>query len=313
MELEACLQDASLAAAASIKQAFVKRDPFRHAIIENFFQKDYLDELIAEFPAFNSGDNLNENGKAGGKSTYPNIRELGPAYRKLDDMIQSKEFLDWFSMAIGIPGLQYDPDYFGGGTHENRNGQELDPHVDFNRHPKSGLFRRVNLIIYLNEEWKESWGGTIDLHQNPYLPANEDQVVRILPLMNRAVVFETTHWSWHGFTPINIPMDAAFDSRKSIALYFYTKDRPEDEKTLPHSTIYVERHLPEHIKPGQELSEGDYLEIRRLLARRDQHLKRLYAETSRLMGILENIQMSRLSKRIPAAIKRRLKRWFGFG
>jgi hypothetical protein len=267
---------------------FQLRNPFRHVVIDDFFAPDYCAALLAEFPPFESGNARNEAGELGNKSTVEKIRAVGPAYAALDDGLQTREFLDLIGRITGISGLLYDPWYFGGGTHENRNGQDLDAHVDFNRHPVERWHRRLNLIVYLNHEWTDAWGGSLQLHTNPR--ARDDRITTITPLYNRAVIFETTEWSWHGFPRITLPDDRRALSRKSIALYFYTSDRPAEELADTHSTIYVDNPLPERFQAGLTLSPDDVEELRVLLARRDQHNQRLYRDITALTGQLEQAQ-----------------------
>jgi Rps23 Pro-64 3,4-dihydroxylase Tpa1-like proline 4-hydroxylase len=266
--------------------AFARRDPFRHVVIDDFLQADYAAALLAAFPPFERGNARNEAGELGGKSTVERIRALGKPYAALDDLIQTREFLDLVGHVTSIPELLYDRDYFGGGTHENRAGQDLDPHVDFNRHPREPWHRRLNLIVYLNREWDDHWGGSLELHSDPHAP--DDRVTLVTPLYNRCVIFETTEWSWHGFSRIALPTEHAARTRKSIALYFYTRERPAEELADAHSTIYVDRPLPERFHAGLTLAEDDIAELRALLARRDQHNQRLYRDITRLTTLLEH-------------------------
>jgi hypothetical protein len=185
-------------------------------------------------------------------------------------LMRDRAFLRRLSDVTGIPDLLYDPDYVGGGTHENLDGQELDVHVDFNYHPKTFQHRRLNLILFLNPEWSESWGGCLELCADPWNPAGAD-VVRIQPLANRAVLFETTERSWHGFTPEKREI-----SRRSIAVYFYTKNRPAEETAPSHATVYIPRPLPAYLQAGHALTESDMSELRNLIQRRDDQIRFLY-------------------------------------
>jgi len=267
---------------------FQQRDPFRHVVIDDFFAPEYCAELLTQFPPFEHGNARNEAGELGNKSTVEKIRSIGPAYAELDDVLQSRDFLDLIGRITGIPNLLYDPWYFGGGTHENRDGQDLDAHVDFNRHPVERWHRRLNLIVYLNHEWDDAWGGSLQLHSDPR--AADDHITTITPLYNRAVIFETTEWSWHAFPRIVLPQDKRSVSRKSIALYFYTNDRPAEELADTHSTIYVDLPLPARFQPGLTLTADDLQELRVLLARRDQHNQRLYQDVTDLTKQLEDAQ-----------------------
>ncbi len=282
--------------ADAIAAQFQRREPFRHVVIDDFFDATTCARLLAEFPPFERGNARNEAGELGNKSTVEKIRGLGPTYTALDDLVQTRGFLDLVGKVTGIPGLLYDPWYFGGGTHENRHGQDLDAHVDFNRHPVERWHRRLNLIVYLNHEWNDAWGGALDLHSDPR--AQDDAITSISPSYNRAVIFETTETSWHGFRRIDLPGEKRALSRKSIALYFYTTQRPADELADTHSTIYVDLPLSERFKPGFTLDDADVQELRVLLARRDQHNQRLYRDLTHITKQLEQSQAALHSGRL---------------
>lgn len=244
--------------------------------MDDFLSPEFCQQLIAEFPAFDRGQSGNEMGEQGRKAVNTDLPHLGPSYARLDALLRNREFLEFMGRITGIPNLLYDPKYVGGGTHENLDGQDMDPHVDFNYHPLTHLHRRLNLILFLNPEWREEWGGSLDLHVNPWLPEDEDPVKRIMPVLNRAVVFETSEISWHGFKRINLPADRKHMSRRSIAVYYYTKRRPAEEVAPDHSTIYVPRPLPENIRAGYTLRQDDVDALRSLVARRDMQIRFLY-------------------------------------
>ncbi|MEP6881587.1 MAG: 2OG-Fe(II) oxygenase, partial [Dokdonella sp.] len=112
--------------AAELHATFVSAEPFPHIAIDDFLDMDFARALLAEFPAFERGNAVGDNGEPGGKSTVDRIKALGPAYARLDQVIRSREFLDWLGALTGIDNLLYDPWYLGGGTHENRDGMSLD-------------------------------------------------------------------------------------------------------------------------------------------------------------------------------------------
>jgi hypothetical protein len=254
---------------------FADARPFRHAFVDDFLDARFCRSLMDEFPRFDPRKAINETGGVGRKAVHPNIPTLGPAYRQFDALMRDRGFLKRLSEATGIPDLLYDPDYVGGGTHENLDGQELDIHVDFNYHPGTFQHRRLNLILFLNPEWSESWGGCLELCADPWNPSGAD-VVRILPLANRAVLFETTERSWHGFTRIALPPEKREISRRSIAVYFYTKNRPAEETAPSHATVYIPRPLHAHLQQGHTLTESDMQELRNLIQRRDDQIRFLY-------------------------------------
>ena len=254
--------------AGRYQDAFLHAEPFKHVVVENFFEPSFARRLLEEFPSFDPKLAMNEHGGIGGKAVNTKIREISPVYQELYEAISSQPFLDLVSRLSGIPDLILDPKLFGGGTHDNRHGQELDAHVDFNYDEAQQLHRRLNLIVYLNEDWKTEWGGAIEIHSNPRDPAT-NRIRAYDPLFNRCVMFETNEYSWHGFPKINLPPDKRHLSRKSISIYLYTKDRPAQEIVPMHGTFYYQRPLPDYIQAGRVLTAEDVEELKKLLIRRD--------------------------------------------
>lgn len=171
------------------------------------------------------------------------------------------------------------------------------------------MHRRLNLIVFLNPEWEEAWGGCLELHKDAWNP-ERNAVKQIVPLANRAVLFETTEDSWHGFTRVALPAARQRLSRRSIAVYFYTRQRPAAETSSPHATVYVPPPLPAHLRAGHTLSDTDMDTLEALVGRRDTQLRFLYERERDFAGLIAGITGSmsfRLGRLLtsPARILRR--------
>lgn len=268
--------------------AFRDAQPFRHVVIDDFLDPAVGRRLLDEFPSFDKRYALNEMGEVGGKAVRMDVRDMSDTYRSIDRYIQTKEFLDYVSKVTGIPDLLYDPDYVGGGTHENRDGQGLEQHVDFNFHPGTRWHRRLNLIVYLNPEWDDAWGGALELQSDPW--RGDTRGPRIAPAFNRAVIFETTERSWHGFSQISLPADRQSLSRKSFAIYLYTRERPAAETAASHATVYVPESMPTKLHAGTTLTDADMTELNARFARLRGQLKFLYDREKEFSSQLERAE-----------------------
>src|SRR6202165_2979340 len=210
--------------AAEIQSAFQQAKPFRHVAIDNFLVPDNCESLLRAFPAFDEKRATNELGLIGRNAVVERVSNINTFYGPFYQHINAEACLDAMSNLPGIQDLIAAKTLFGGGTHNNLSGQGLDVHIDFNIDERNMLHRRINLLIYLNKEWEEAWGGAIELHSDPH-NAVVDESASFLPLFNRAVIFETNEYSWHGFRRITLPPDKHNLSRKSFCMYMYTKHR----------------------------------------------------------------------------------------
>ena len=164
----------------------------------------------------------------------PEHATLAPVVRAFLDAMNGYEMLQFLEALTGIEGLIPDPYFGGGGLHQIEPGGFLKIHADFNVHPKLKLDRRLNLLTYLNKDWRDEWGGHLELWNAPMTERRQ----RIAPLFNRTVVFSTTDTSFHGHPhPLTSPPGV---TRKSVSLYYYTAGRPQEERSAPHDTIFRE-------------------------------------------------------------------------
>jgi Rps23 Pro-64 3,4-dihydroxylase Tpa1-like proline 4-hydroxylase len=210
-------------------------DPFPHIVIDDLFENADLERVLAEFPKpeqmrWMRFDSATEK-KLG---FYHEHSTLAPDVRAFLDAMNGFEMLLFLEALTGIDGLIPDPYFGGGGLHQIEPGGFLKIHADFNVHPKLKLDRRVNMLVYLNKDWDEAWGGHLELWNASMAECRQ----RIAPLFNRTVVFSTTDTSFHGHPhPLLSPPGV---TRKSVSLYYYTAGRPEEERSAAHDTIFKE-------------------------------------------------------------------------
>ena len=211
--------------AASLKNIYSNGKPFPHIQIDNFFSDDFLNLILAEFPDLSKIKN---------SQNYKNINEIKfanndfnnfpPKINLFFNFLNSDTFLNFLQTLTSIKEkLISDSELNGGGLHEIKNGGLLKVHTDFNKHPKKNLDRRINVLIYLNKNWKKDFNGSLELWDKEMNNCKK----KILPTFNKMVIFSTTDFSNHGHPdPIECPSDI---SRKSIALYYFSKGRPMSE------------------------------------------------------------------------------------
>lgn len=228
--------------ASENRQTYVLAEPFPHIVIDNFMPSHLLDEVLSAFPtpedmAFYKYDNPLEK-----KLAFDQVSKLPAPIANVLLYMNSPSFLQFLENLTGIEGLIPDPYFRGGGIHQIEKGGKLDVHIDFNKHPKLKLDRRLNAILYLNKEWEESFGGHFEIwkgHKEDGKHVLDRCENKILPLFNRFVLFSTSEKSYHGHPePLSCPEGR---SRKSLALYYYTNGRPIDEDVPPHSTTFIKR------------------------------------------------------------------------
>ena len=255
---------------------FTSQSPYPHVCIDGFLQQSVLSGLNQSFPLDTDADYkkycIEDGGKPGSNYANPDPASFPEPFQKLDKYFGSGEFLRYLESLTGIDGLLYDPEYQGGGLRESRNRGFLPVHLDFNRHPKTGLHRRLNLLLYLNENWQEGWGGDIQVHRDPRESGADSLVRGYSPINNRCFIFETSEHSWHGFSQLHCPIDRG---RRAVSIYYFTKTRPEGEVPF-RNTEYVEPPLPRHIQTGTVLTQEDAQLILDLLKRRDDRIQMLY-------------------------------------
>ncbi len=202
---------------------YLNNPPFPNMYFDDFFNEVELKKVLAEFPELGDKKDIKFENPNEVKLASRGEYKFGPQATEFAHFLNSQPFLEFLSALTGIPNLMPDPYFEGGGFHQIKPGGFLKIHADFNKHRMTGLDRRLNVLVYLNEDWDESYGGHFELWDTEM----KGCVTKMLPLFNRMALFSTTDFSYHGHPDkLTCPPDR---SRKSMAFYYYTKGRPAEE------------------------------------------------------------------------------------
>lgn len=223
-------------------------EPFDHWVIDDFLPIEKARDLAKDFVDFNNDDWYNYNNPLEVKKTLNNWWDFPEHTYKFIEYLNSCVFIEWLTRSTGIQGLYPDPGLHGAGWHIHGNGGKLNVHLDYSIHPKLKLERRLNLIYYLSEDWQSEWGGNLEFWSGDNKKASH-HVKTVECKFNRAVIFDTTQNSWHGFPDeINCPNDK---HRKSIAMYYLTEPQqtadPNRKRAL-YSPSKQQENDPEILK-----------------------------------------------------------------
>jgi len=224
--------------AANSQNQYQTAHPFPHIAIDDFLPERIAEQILALFPGkdfvdFNQPDYKKFQKKKLGQIQKSYFVNIDPWLRYILYEFNSMAFLDYLEQLTGIKGLIPDPHYQGGAFHTILSGGKLAVHADFNVDSKRKLRRCLNVLLYFNKDWEDSYNGHLELWDEEM----QECQVKIAPVFNRCVIFNTTSTSYHGHpTPLSCPENR---TRNSIALYYYVADAGIfDAKIKAHSTLW---------------------------------------------------------------------------
>lgn len=219
-------------AGKSLFEAYSTKRPFPYGCYDNFLNSAILDGVLEDLSSLPPPESNFDRAQEKFKTSYSPER-LPSHTRRLLYAMNSRPVIAFLEALTGIKGLIPDPYFMGGGIHVVSNGGHLDIHADFNHHVIMNLERRINVLIYLNKDWKKEYGGSFEIWNDDM----SERVESFEPIFNRMCCFNTGSRSWHGNPEtVNHPDGKP---RQSIALYYYTATWSDARK--PHTTHFQPR------------------------------------------------------------------------
>ena len=212
-----------------LKMKFQLAEPFNHVVIDNFFTDEVARNIFKDMPGYDSELDATYDNAIEKKRTVQNWTKFSKnIYTAMTELV-SQKFTENLRYMTDETDLVADFGLHGGGIHLHQSGDYLNVHLDYDIHPKLDMKRKLNIIVYLNPNWKEEWGGNLGMWSHDDTTGQPKELIRsVAPLFNRALVFDTTQNSWHGVTEgINAPEG---EYRKSLALYYLIPTTDLDNK-----------------------------------------------------------------------------------
>lgn len=237
-------------------------EPYPHIVIDNFLPTEMAEQLLAHFPEdAKAHDKTYQKGYGGTHKRQILPYDCDAYMRDAFAFFNSAAMLQFLEGVTNIRGLLPDPYFSGGGLHETSNGGLLGIHADFRVNESLQTLRRVNMLIYLNKDWQDVYGGKLELWDREMTAV----VKSVAPVFNRCVIFNTDEDSFHGHPdPLTLPDGV---TRRSIALYYYTAMPISNDSGESRHTLYVARpHDSDQVKA----------DVRKLAKKREKRAKKLF-------------------------------------
>ena len=229
------------------RRQFQSAQPFPHLVIDDFLPEQIAQHLVDTFPGPDSpiwAQQPTEDQR--NKLATTDEGKIPALQRYVLFSLNSGAFLRFLEQATGIGALIADTKLVGGGLHQIKRGGKLAVHIDYSHHPQNRLFRRLNLLLYLNPAWQDEYGGCLELWDRSISACQK----AIVPRFNRAALFATSDTSYHGHPePLRTPEHV---TRKSLSLYYFTKEPPEGRAEVEHNTLFKSR-------PGDRFNLGNFV------------------------------------------------------
>ena len=237
----------------ALQQQFLSNKPFNYVVIDDFFTPETVQQLVKEFPTYDSAVwNAHYNNAIENKKACNHWDKFPKTTYQVFHYLCSFEFESIISDITGNVGVQADIGLHGGGWHAHTQAGKLNIHLDYSIHPKLQLERHYNLIVYITPDWNSAWGGGLELWSHDEQTGSAKELaVTVENRFNRAVLFDTTQYSWHG-----LPQDLVCPEgvmRQSLAVYYVTD--PADNASNRGKALFVPREDQKHNPEILELIE----------------------------------------------------------
>ncbi|MBN3962490.1 2OG-Fe(II) oxygenase [Nostoc sp. NMS8] len=189
--------------------------PFPHIVIDNFLDESLAEDLLRDFPGISAMSRSHHYIYSPNKYVLSKWNQISNSFTALYKEVTSSRLKLFLSKLAG-ENVFIDCE-FGGDIHQGVNGSFLEMHTDFNLHPsKHNWLHCLNILIYLNKDWKKEYGGQLLLRSGLTGLTSE-----IAPQFNRCIIMQSDETTYHGFEQLRLPEGL---TRKVILIPIYKEE-----------------------------------------------------------------------------------------
>ncbi|WP_216839349.1 2OG-Fe(II) oxygenase [Caulobacter sp. S45] len=224
-------------AGASMRSAFNEHGRVPSSFVDDLLPVDMAQAIHAAFP--DHGRMMFKNSIKERKFVAAQMDAYPAILEEIVYAFQDPRVLYEVAAITGLQALQPDADLYAGGLSAMPKGAYLKPHLDNSHDGARARYRVLNLLYYVTPDWREDFGGNLQLwDQGP------KGAPRTIPaLFNRLVLMATNRTSWHSVQEVKRDQ-----TRCCVSNYYFSSQSPEMAEYF-HATSF-------RGEPDQPLSDA---------------------------------------------------------
>lgn len=227
VELANSILEKLMADKERLQKEFQDPSQINSCIIDNLLPEEIAQEIFRSFPEpskMGEHRSLREN-----KKIAAQLNLYNPILEEITFAFQDLRIVKLVEEITGIKQMEPDSKLYAGGISLMSEGNFLNPHLDNSHDSEREHYRVLNLLYYVSPNWKEEYGGNLELWDNG---VKEKQRV-IHSKFNRLVLMITNKTSYHSVSKV-----VHAGHRCCISNYYFSPVPAENESYFHVTTFY---------------------------------------------------------------------------
>lgn len=194
--------------------------------LDNLFPDDIALKIYENFPE--SSQMVLKKSIREDKYVAAQMNRYNPILEEIIYAFQDKKIVDLVAEICNIKEAIPDDNLYAGGISMMGKNQFLNPHLDNSHDKDRECWRVLNLLYYVTPNWKEEYGGNLELWPNGL----KQSQITLHSKFNRLIVMATHNNSLHSVSPVT------FDGFRCCVSNYYFSKNPLFQSDTFHVTSF---------------------------------------------------------------------------